>query len=276
MKYSKKKTLHQEYTERINHAIFRPLLYAGLARFHIKHGQIGQKSIASVFHTIFVVVIINISMPYLVYALLWRDQVLLLAEAIIIYNFDIFHTCVLINLCFFNKNAAHLFLNKCIEVDDFLGAKETIFMRDITSTAFFIFCLIDGIFQVAVNLMMLFTYIVNVYEVIIAFETFTLLFFIYYDLSLFLVLYIHLTLRVRYLNVALMKHAHINLEYIPEQFPFNALYWNKKLDKLVKFQQRANSEMFAKAFGLLFNQLRYLEICYRFTVSTNIFHNYWG
>lgn len=273
MENSEKQTLHQEYIERLYYPIFRPLLYFGLVRFHIKQGQICKKSRASVFYTLFVVAMINIGMVHLVYALFWRDEVLLLAEASIIVNFGIFHTCVLINMCFFNSNEAELFLNKCIELDNFLGPKETMFIRNMTSIIFFIFCMIAGGFHLAGLLMMYFTYVVKLDGVIFAFQTFMMLFFIYYDLSLFLTLYIHLTLRVRYLNVALMNHAHINLEYMPDQFPFNALFWNKKLDKLVKFHERANTETFVKAFVMIFNLLRYLENCYRFTVSTNILLN---
>lgn len=268
MENSEKQTLHQEYVKRIYNPIFRPLLYFGLARFHIKHGQIEQKTRASVFYTLFVVVIINIGMAYMIYALFWRDHVLLLAEAIIIVNFDIFHTCVLINICFFNNNESGFFFKKCIEMDDFLGAKETIFMRDMTSMVFFVFCLIDGAFQTSVHVTMYFTYVVKLDGVIFAFETFMLLCCIYYDLSLFLTLYLHLILRVRYLNVALLKHAQINLDYIPDQFPFNTLFWNKKFDQSVKFHERADTEKFVKAFVMLFKQLRYLENCYRFTVST--------
>lgn len=276
MENSEKQALHQEYMERIYNPVFRPLLYFGLARFHIKHGQIERKSRASVFYTLFVVAIINIGMAYMVYALYWRDDALLLAEAIIIVNFDIFHSCVLINLCFFNNNESGLFLTESIEMDDFLGAQETIFMRDMTSMVFFIFCLIDGAFQTAVHVTMYFTYVVKLDGVIFAFETFMWLCCIYYDLALFLTLYLHVTLRVRYLNVALLKHANISLEYMPDQFPFNTIFWNKKFDQLVKFHERADTEQFVKAFVKLFNQLRYLENCYRFTVSTYLpitFHN---
>ncbi|XP_062527852.1 uncharacterized protein LOC101735652 isoform X3 [Bombyx mori] len=99
---------------------------------------------------------------------------------------------------------------------------------------------------------------------------FSWLFCIYDDYSFFMTLYTFLSLRIRYLNVALMKYSNMNLDYVPDLLFFNGLFWKRRFDKLVTFHKRAGKLEFAKAFRIIFHQFDCINQGYRFALMLGV------
>lgn len=261
--------LLQQYVKKIYHTCLLPLKFFGLARFDIEDGEIVKKSVLSILHSLLILFVIDISAVYILYKLAWESEYLFETEKVIIWDFSIFHTCVIINMSFLNRGSSAQFINKAIDIDVFLGVANTKFMRDIIANTYITLNVFAFFMHVVVVIILSITYTVEYDGVIAGAFFFILLYCIYYDLSLFLSLFTFMTLRVRYLNVTIMKGSNMKIEHLPEQFPFIPMFWNKKLDNLVDFHKRADTEKIIKAFKIISEQLRCLENCYRFTVSNS-------
>lgn len=270
MNNSEKTNITKEYIQRYYESImFLPIKLTGFRRFDVHNGQIHPLMNRTLIHNAFILILANFGVYYLTTA----EDYLKLPEVIAIGHFATFANLILINLSFGNRRSGAQIIKNCIEIDLYLGVKETSFMREIAIRYFVVLCVLVIFFAFFVVSYMYSVFKVSLLVHVVGSLYFSWLFCIYDDYSFFMTLYTFLSLRIRYLNVALMKYSNMNLDYVPDLLFFNGLFWKRRFDKLVTFHKRAGKLEFAKAFRIIFHQFDCINQGYRFAVS-NFLQNF--
>ncbi|XP_037297394.1 uncharacterized protein LOC115442642 [Manduca sexta] len=233
--------LMREYIKRFDRLIFLRLKYSGFA-------NIGASILLSTTAT----------------------QDLKLPEVITIVHFVTFANLMLINLTFFNRRCGYQILASCIEIDVFFGVKETSFMRDVSTRNLIVSCYGVVITSLVVVTYMYIVFLVSVKVHIIGSIYFAWLFCTYDDYCLFLSILGFLSMRVKYLNVAIMKLSSMNADYIPNVMLFDKLFWKKNYDDNIAFHTRAGQKEFAQAFRMIFHLLDLLTKSYKFALTLGV------
>lgn len=274
MENSDKNTLMKEYAEQFGKIIYRPIKLAGFYRFEIINNQIVQLSYNTMVYNIIVLLIADLAVGYLLYSSIVLGNYLQIPDALCVCHFAIYANIMLINITFLNRKSGLDLVTHCIEFESYIGVKETAFMRNIAIGTF----LVCNYFTLAANICTG-AFLYNVYKVSMAIHIvgsayFFWIFFSYNDYFLVATLYMQNCIRIRYLNVALMKIGGMNEQYVPSRSLFNLLLWNKKNNNLVTFHKKSGVEEFNRAYRMCFDMMAVLENCCSFPVSKIYSANY--
>lgn len=273
MSKSVKDKLMDEYVKRF-FATFRILEITGFCRFIIRNGKIIERNWFSVVYNVTIAILADVGALIILWTGNSGENTLNNVEFGTVVHFTIFSNVLLFHITFGDKYRGPDLMQNCIDIDCFLGATETEFMRDLTVKFFVLLFVLIGFTQVGIVCYMHYVFNVSLAINLIGTTYFFWIFFAYDEFCFFLFSCLFLTTRARYLNVALLKITNMNIEYIPKQFVFNKLFWKDKYDDKVNFHMRAQSKDFIVAIKMLFHQLRHIERCYSFPVSisfNNIF-----
>lgn len=258
--------LLKEYTERFNSRFLLPFRISGFLRFEMKDGTIVKKSLSLLWINLTTILLFNICTCFIFYDLVYVHQYLLLTEAMILLTLNGFQNLNFINIFTLNRNSGIKLLNNCIEIDVVLGPKETRFMRVISGKVLVITSMLVMAFKV-ISILGINISSPSHLGIIIYCNIFITFLFVFYDFCFFFTFWTFLTLRVKYLNVALMKYADLQPEIFPKDFIFHTLLWRDDFNDFVTFQDRSGLEQFQKAFKMIFHQHRQVQKSFRFIVG---------
>ncbi|XP_064292000.1 uncharacterized protein LOC135309704 [Plodia interpunctella] len=94
---------------------------------------------------------------------------------------------------------------------------------------------------------------------------FILAFSILYDFLFLVAQYSFLGMRIKYLNIALMKTSNVKLEYLPKIFLFNGVLWKDRFNDDVTFHKDTDLKKYIRAFEMIYDHIRRLEKGFRFS-----------
>lgn len=266
MDFSEKDQLMEEYAKGFL-TVFRIFEASGFSRFIIRNGKIVSRHWYSVLYNIFVVITADVCATAMVWNSNRSDEDLTTAELITIILFSIFGNLLLFHITFIDRYSGPDSIRNSIEIDCFLGAKETEFMRNLEMKMFKTLLAFITFVQVGVVSYIYYLFQVSLLIHFLGSSYFLWIFFCYYDFCFCLYSSLFLTCRVRYINLALLKINNMKMEYISKQSLFYKLIWRNNFDDYVTFHKRAKSKDFVTAFKMLFYQFRHLERCYEYPVS---------
>lgn len=256
--------LISEYVKKLN-LIYIPISkLSALNRFDIKNGQIVSKSKYSLFYSILAVLIVNISAYLLLRETTHNKNYLILPEYISVIQFTMLSNANVINIFFLNRHSGAELMRNFIEIDAFLGIKETKFMRHITYKDAAIWCCFVGGVQVSLIAVLSLTFQVSIFTYVCGIIYFCILFCMTYDLVFHVVIYKFICMRIHYLNVILVKTAKLNKKYLTDKLLEYPLLWKKEYDDFVN--SRWDSNYFIDALKIIFDQQQRITKCYRFVV----------
>lgn len=267
MENSDRIELTREYVKKLNTIKYWALQAAGFGRFSIENDRIVGKSLNSVFYSAFVLITAIVTVISIIYETSVLTHYLMYGELVIFLELSFIINSILLNITFGNRHNLAKLIEHSIEIDILLGVKETKFMRDIADTAYTIMGVPVVVVQLSVVTLMYFTFDVSILVHVTGSSYFLWAFFCFFDVNYLLTHYSFLNLRTRYVNVALMKTLNVKVEYIPDLFLFNGVFWKSKHDDLVKFHENADVMKYVVAYKKLFNHLKIFLKCYQFTVS---------
>lgn len=262
-----KEQIMAEYAKSFNRFVYWPLKSTGFCRFDIKNNQIQERTLKTIIYNICILCLANVGVCYILSATS-DEKSLELPERIAIVHFAIAANLLLVNSSFLNRQSGYELIEDCINIDLFLGINETRFMRKLAMKNLAVLCILMAILSLFVVAYMYVVFKVSMMIHFVGSIYFAWLFCAYDDFCFFLYLYTFLSLRVRYLNTAIMKISKMKTEYVPMKLLFDRLMWFKEYDDKVIFHKKAGATEFVKVFTMLFNYLRRIEHAYRFTVST--------
>lgn len=256
-----------EYINMYNHILFFwPKLW-GCIRFKTEKSRIVSKSMGSVIYGIFVIFLINLSATRILYVSGVRDKVLFPEEIIITMQVTVILNIFWIEFSFINIRTGSELVNRSINIDTILGARETKSMRDLIYKINLMSTCAIFLTQIIVVTALYISFNVAMEVHVLGSIFFALLVAVYNDVNFVILQYAFLSMRVRYLNVAIMKMSNMKLEYVPDLFLFNGIFWKKSFDNQANNHERLEPKKIMEAFKMIIEQLRRLERFYRFVVS---------
>lgn len=263
--------LMQEYIERYKYIMYWQLKVAGFGRFDIKDGKIVKLGPKSMLYNTLVLTISNCGISFLLYTSIYNESYLKIPDGICILHFAMYANLLILNLTYVHRSSGADLIDYCIKIDMFFGYKDTQFLRDIGHKTFKGLTLSITLFNIIVGVFLYFAYEVSTIIHIFGSSYFAWLFFAYNDYAIFILISVFTTIRVQYLNVSLLKRGNMKEKYLPDRSLFNLLFWNKKFNKLVRFQDRSIAD-YITAFRMLYNMANLLEKYYKFGVSNTLKH----
>lgn len=260
-----RKELLKEYEAKINRFhILWPLKILGFMPFYIQNGKIVSKNITPKWCLVSFLFIWHLSALY-TYSNS-NESLAITTERLIILVTIAVQDSMLINNLRIHWTYGEILCNNLIDIDVILGGAETKFMRDIPAKQYVIVSVIVGIIQAALIIIycVMWTSDWSMKFAVIMFFGFN---FLFYNYCFFASTMLFLSMRVRYLNVTLIKLAKLNPTYFPKYILFDGFFWKNKYDDLVKFHNRAECLDFTETYKIIYLQLRILEKYCRLTVS---------
>lgn len=263
---SMKNELTKDYGLKLKN-IFRILEPTGYCRFVIRNDRMVERNQGTLLYNICVLILANASASYLLWFSNPTEKYLSLVEYIAIIYFTVFANLLMFHITFGDNYMGLNLMKNNIDIDTLLGVEETGFMRDISLRLYIFILIVIGFTQVTVVAYMYYVFHVSIAIHVVGSIYFFWLFFAYDEFCFFIYLNSFIAMRIRYLNVALIKFTKIRKEYIPKQTLFDAIFWKDEFDDRVTFHARSDPKNFCVAIKMLFAQLRSFEDCYSFTVS---------
>lgn len=266
MDLNTKTHLLNEYVKKIK-LFYMPLLkFGSFNRFDVTNGQIVSISKLSLIYSVVIILIVDIFAYFLILETAINNKILTLPEYISLIEFTILNNVVLLNVNFVNRHSGSELVKNFIEIDAFLGIKQTKFMRCISYKDAVIWCCFIASFEVALAFVLISTFKLPISTYIVGSVYFTLEICMCYDHVFHLVSYKFLCMRVHFLNIALVKKSKLYKEYLTGQLLVYPLFWKKEYDDFVNSRSSADSEYFTDAFKMIFDQQQRIIKCYRFLV----------
>lgn len=192
---------------------------------------------------------------------------------IIVIVLTIYGNSVFLNVNFINRNSYFKLFKAFLEIDEFIGIGETKFMRDVTHKLFRLQITFYFIITFLSILVITYLYNVHIYQsYIIALFMGILLIAILSGVQIyihfFIISYIFLCMRVRFLNISLLKLYNLDRYNIftRKTLFFDGIIWKEHFIDSIEL----NSENLEHAYRLVFKLLRRLEDTFRFLVSISI------
>lgn len=265
---AQREILFKEYEKIFNNICLVPLVTTGFLRVENKDGKSFKEASTNICNNIIFMAVFNLCVLYGYYKVFVLTNNARFTEAIMFLALVFYQDSCYVNLCIPNRSTRVDVINHFIDIDVHLGADETKFMRNIATRTFTVMSLLVIFFLVFLSGSTILWLHDMSWDFKVAAQLCAVLCLALFECSFFHALCISQTLRVRYLNVALIKIAKLNPAYFPRYFIFSALFWGRKFDDLVRFHKRANLKQFVEAFKIIFVQVHNTEKCYRFNVST--------
>lgn len=262
------KMLLKEYVKKYKRILYWPMKIIGFARFDIKDDEIVELTLNTLVYRMFLLIIADLGVVYLVYTSIISRNYLKIPDGLCIIHFASYANMLLINLTFVNRQSGLLIIGQSFKIDSHLGLEETKFMRDVGVSTFLCLSLVVAFTNISGGIFLYKVYDVSMTIHIIGSLYFFWLFFCYDDYCFCLLYATFIALRARYLNVALARIGNVNINYLSNRSLLNILFWKKPHDELVTFQRRASLDDYITAFEMVFEQMRLVEVFYRFPVST--------
>lgn len=264
---AQREKLVKEYEQLFNSIYLLPLVKTGFLRVENNDGKSFKKASINIYNNIIFMVVFNFCVFYSYYKVVVLTNNARFTEASMFLALAFWQNTCYINLCIPNRNTRVDIINNFIDIDAHLGADETKFMRNIATRNFIVISVLVIFFLALLSVTSMIWLHDMPWDFKVATHICAFLCLALFECSFFHALCISQTLRVRYLNVALIKIAKLNPTYFPRYFIFSTIFWVRKFDNLVRFHQRANLKQFVQAFKIIFAQVKNTEKCYRFNVS---------
>lgn len=263
---NKKAKLEKEYFDRSNKIVFRIIQYCGLLRYGTRDGRFVKNTKGSFLRSILIILVLTFCCSFITYHTFY-SEILTTNEVIMVIILGVYSNSMFLNINFFNRNSLFNFFEICMDIDEFIGIRETKFMRDTTHRIFrlHIMCIVSMAIVTSLVISVTSYYYVELHINLAAFLMVLILHGVHLYIGFFIISYLLLSTRVHFLNKALMKKYNGNKSSIfkNKTLLFDGIIWKEQYDDLVSL----NTEQFRHAFSILFRLVRQMERCYRFLVS---------
>ncbi|XP_052748319.1 uncharacterized protein LOC113519948 [Galleria mellonella] len=257
-----------EYNVMYNSIYFWLVRAVGFCRIKVFKAQVVDTSTSNKVYgcvLIFAGLIASIS---ILYTGVIVEQVFTVAEGLICAQITIVFVSILADITFFKDSKD--FVNGFVDIDVVLGVDATKFMREPLKKIHYIVIMSVIVFEIVFVVLFYFVFDLNVENHIATSIFFTLALSMIFDANYAYVSYSFLNMRLKYLNLSIMKYSNMNPEYMPDVFLIDGIFWMRRYNDLVTFHNRARIGDYLDGFKLVFNQIRRLERCYRLLVFLSI------
>lgn len=260
--------LAKQYASYVNSVYTLPFRVSGFFRFYANDRVIIRKPLRNICQGFLCLIFWDIIGSFFIYKLYFFHLEYKAIEYFGMILFTWSHNINTINILFFSHRSGVELARTCIDIDVLLDVDETKFMRKRLLLIYVYICI--WLYSVASLSTYMFFFTFKYYNVVamITLVIFVTFLQVIYDITLALLTITFLSMRTRYLNVALIKLAKLNINYFPKYFLFDGVFWPEKFNDLVKFNERANTEHFIKSYKLLFTLIDCLQKTFSFVVST--------
>ncbi|GBP33487.1 hypothetical protein EVAR_23890_1 [Eumeta japonica] len=245
------------------------LTVCGFSRCQFNKERLGRKSSIMQIYSLIFLSLSTLSVTYIFHYAKNHEGFFLLSDTLMAYALIIFYDVTMFEANFSNNGRIVELHNRHYEIDEYLDVDDTAYLRELEYRHCFVFASVCFVFAIFFTTALIYKFQSAPYTVFFA-SIFIVMSLagVGCDYINYTRLHLFLVLRVRYLNVAMMKYSQTKLEYVNGSFVFKALLWNSKCDGRVSFQRKARPEDFSRIFRKIIDSYDCFKTCYSFQIVT--------